>query len=96
MLGLKSVLLGTTHWCDQWYSAESVNLLLKDKNVVLTLNDPQSGGLTREIKELGSLNNYKLYCQWSDNFMCDTVCNIPIHPYNTLSISFWIYYLRSW
>ena len=73
--GLKSALLGISQWSDQWCAAESVNLLLKDKDIVLKLNsDPESEEVAKLISDLALLNGYKIYCQWSDNYICDTVC----------------------
>ena len=72
LLALKSTLSGISHWSDQWYSAESVNLLCKDKNVVLNLNNPESPA-AEVMSDLANLNCFKIYCQWTDNFMCDTV-----------------------
>ena len=72
--GLKTTLLGISQWSDQWCAAESVNLLLKDKDVVLKLNsDPEIEEASKSVTELALLNGFKIYCQWSDNFICDTV-----------------------
>ena len=72
--GLKCALLGISQWSEQWCAAESVNLLLKDKSVVLKLNaDPEADESSKYVSDLALLNGYKLYCQWADNYICDTV-----------------------
>ena len=72
--GLKTTLHGISQWSDQWCAAESVNLLLKDKDVVLKLNsDPDIEEAAKTVSDLALLNGFKIYCQWSDNFICDTV-----------------------
>ena len=72
--GLKCALLGISQWSEQWCAAESVNLLLKDKSVVLKLNaDPEEDESSKYVSDLALLNGYKLYCQWADNYICDTV-----------------------
>jgi hypothetical protein len=74
VLGLKCALVGISQWSDQWCAAESVNLLLKDKDIVLKLNsDPDSEEVSKIVSDLALLNGYKIYCQWSENYMCDTV-----------------------
>jgi len=74
--GLKTTLHGISQWSDQWCAAESVNLLLKDKDVVLKLNsDPDIEEAAKTVSDLALLNGFKIYCQWSDNFICDTVAN---------------------
>ena len=71
---LTSALLGISQWSDQWCAAESVNLLLKDKDVVLKLNaHPEDEEVSKLVSDLALLNGYKMYTQWADNFMCDTV-----------------------
>ena len=80
--GLKSALFGISQWSDQWCAAESVNLLLKDKDVVLKLNsDPDTEEAAKSVSDLALLNGFKIYCQWSDNFLCDTV-SFGINPIN--------------
>jgi len=73
---LTSALLGISQWSDQWCAAESVNVLLKDKDVVLKLNaHPEDEEISKLVSDLALLNGYKIYCQWTENFRCDTDAN---------------------
>jgi len=70
----RSVMTAVSHWAPKWTYAEAVNLLCQSRDFVRKV----SKGTTAEwraINKFEDKNDFTMFLQWSDNFVCGEVTN---------------------
>ena len=69
---VRSFITAVTSWGEKWTLAECVNILSQDEMVVRNISK-QDTDLWRKANQLENKHEFKLYTQWTDNYVCDEV-----------------------
>ena len=69
---VRSFITAVSVWSEKWTLAECVNILSQDEMVVRNISK-QGSSLWRKAAQLEAKHDFKLYTQWTDNYVCDEV-----------------------
>jgi len=69
---VRSFITAVTVWGEKWTLAECVNILSQDEMVVRNISKKDTT-LWRKANQLETKHDFKLYTQWTDNYVCDEV-----------------------
>lgn len=70
----RNVLAAVSRWAEKWTMSETVNLLCQDGDLVRSV----AKGTTREYRsfyQYEKRNSFRLFLQWTENFMCGEVAD---------------------
>jgi len=69
---VRSFVTAVAAWADKWTLASCVNILSQDEAVVRNIGTKHSE-LWRKASQFESKHDFRLYTQWTDNYVCDEV-----------------------
>ena len=71
---VRNFITAVSVWGEKWTLAECVNILSQDEKVVRNISK-QGTSLWRKAAQLEAKHDFKLYTQWTDNYVCDEVAS---------------------
>jgi len=69
---VRSFVTAVAAWAEKWTLASCVNILSQDEAVVRNIGIKHTE-LWRKASQFESKHDFRLYTQWTDNYMCDEV-----------------------
>jgi len=73
-VSVRSFITAVSVWSEKWTLAECVNILSQDEMVVRNISK-QGTNLWRKANQFSTKHDFKLYTQWTDNYVCDEVAS---------------------
>lgn len=71
-VSVRSFVTCLSTWAEKWTLAECVNILSQDVNIVRNIGRRDTE-LWRKANQFETKHDFKLYTQWSENYVCDEV-----------------------
>jgi len=71
-VAVRSFVTCVAAWAEKWTLATCVNILAQDEAVVRNIGTPNSE-LARKASQFESRHEFRLYTQWTENYVCDEV-----------------------